>query len=71
MTKTLASDLKFLPTKIYADYFITDQNFQILRLPFFIFNEWQKFLPIFITADFFVPTNIFADYNSCQPSFYR
>ena len=41
-------------TKIYADCLNS----------FIILGEWLKFQPVFITADFFVPTNIFADYNA-------
>ena len=44
-----------MPTVFYRPIF-SDPFFSIV-----IFGEWLKFLPVFITADFFVPTNIFAD----------
>ena len=66
--------LKFcLVTKIYADYFITDQNFQILCFLLFIFGEWLKFMPVFYDCRLFyrltfLPTIIYADF--CLPIWY-
>ena len=51
--KPAKSDFKFrLVTRIYTDYFITDQNFQILL---FFIVLWLKFRLVFITAEFFLP----------------
>ena len=50
---------KFLPTKIYAENFFYRPKFSNHLFSIVIFGEWLKFLPVFITADYFVPTNIF------------
>ena len=62
MTKIiLASDLNFLPTKIYADYFISDQNVQILCFLLLFLAGGQNFyrfllLPIFLYGLTFLAT---------------
>ena len=47
---------------IYADYFLLTKIFKFFDLYCF-FLRVAKIFAVFFTADLFVPTNIFADYN--------